>query len=84
MIKEGNSTPPPGLTAEQQRDWWSGTLKPEGLSGKIETLSDDERQCPFCNTINPCTGDDNCTYCKKDITDAPRRPKSNSFNPKKY
>lgn len=83
-MHENDRMPPPGLTPEQLEKWWNGTLKDEGLGGKIETLSDYERECPFCHTINPCTGDDNCTFCKRDITNAPRRKNSNSFNPNKY
>ena len=83
-MHENGSMPPPGLSAEDLEKWWNGTLKKEGLGGKIETLSDWERECPFCKTINPCTGDDTCMQCKRDITDAKRLPKSNRFNPGRY
>ena len=76
--------PPSGLSAEELADWWNGTLKKEGLGGRIETLSDYERECPSCKAINPCTGTDNCTTCNASLKNARKLPNSNRFNPGRY
>lgn len=83
---ENGSMPPPNLSPEELAKWWSGTLKKEGLGGRIETLSDDERICPNpdCGATNPCTGVDHCTTCNGSLKGAKRVKKSSRFDPNKY
>lgn len=80
--------PPPDLNTDQLRDWWVNQLNKEDLSmSKIPTQSDYERFCLRCTTINPCTGDDICAYCKSDISPETgqrnfiRTKKSNQHSP---
>lgn len=79
MIEFGRGGDPEDLAAE-----WRKKLRREGLDGRIPETDEDERICPECGDVNPCTGVDHCTSCGAELDDADRDPKSNRFNPKKY
>lgn len=59
--------PPSNLRGDELAEWWR-----KKLGGRIETTADDERICPYCKAINPCTGVDNCIQCNKSLRNAKR------------
>ncbi len=65
-----SETPPKGISGEALADWW----REHGANMQhVEILSDDERICPRCGDVQPCTGTDECTSCGASLKGAKRR-----------
>jgi len=69
--------PPPNLEGEALADWWRTN---EGGMNNVKILSNDERVCPRCGDIQPCTGTNECTSCSNSLIGAKRR-RRNLFQP---
>lgn len=64
------ATPPPGLSAEQLAEWWRTEGKVS--MNRIKTLAALERICAYCDSLQPCTGTEECTVCGHSLKGAKR------------
>jgi len=76
--------PPPDLEADKLAGWWRKQLEEEGMGGKIPVEGGVERQCLFCDTINPCSGTQHCLQCGKPLRGAKPRPDQPLHSPNHY